>query len=205
MSQALYVQSRSKLTRDKLLAALARLLESHDLDSISIKDITAEAGCSVGAFYTHFQDKQQMLGELYQAYVTERGGLTGSFLRPDQWSGLSLAGVVAKLVSLTLAEYDQRGGLFRAFRAYREQLSAQDERDHMSLLYQGVQEILAPRLTHLENPTQAADFAFFAITSVGQAALVDRGRHADYLQLDRQTVQAQLVKMIVAYLGEPTE
>jgi AcrR family transcriptional regulator len=50
-------QARSRRTRDQLLSAGYRLVEERDLEAISIADIAREAGCSVGAFYFRFADK----------------------------------------------------------------------------------------------------------------------------------------------------
>ena len=50
-------QARSRRTRDQLLAAGYRLVEVRDFEAVSIADIAKAAGCSVGAFYFRFADK----------------------------------------------------------------------------------------------------------------------------------------------------
>ena len=44
-------QERSRATRDRLLAAGFGLVETRDFDALSVAEIAAAAGCSVGAFY----------------------------------------------------------------------------------------------------------------------------------------------------------
>src|SRR5262245_324974 len=50
-------QIRSKATQDRLIAAGYRLLTTRDLDDLSVAEIAMAAGCSVGAFYLRFENK----------------------------------------------------------------------------------------------------------------------------------------------------
>ena len=58
-------QARSRLTRERLIAAGIRLFEAREFDDIAISELAAAAGCSVGAFYHHFSDKE----DYYEAVV----------------------------------------------------------------------------------------------------------------------------------------
>ncbi len=51
-------------TRGALLRAGRRVLERKGLHKTRISDITGEAGVSVGAFYKHFQNKEDLLRQL---------------------------------------------------------------------------------------------------------------------------------------------
>ena len=51
-------QARSRRTRDRLLAAGRELLNRGAFDATSINDVARDAGCSVGAFYQRFPDKE---------------------------------------------------------------------------------------------------------------------------------------------------
>jgi len=51
-------QARSERTRDKLLEAGQALLAQGGFDDVSIAQIAKHAGCSVGAFYLRFKDKE---------------------------------------------------------------------------------------------------------------------------------------------------
>jgi len=52
-------QSRSRKTRDQLLAAGFKLLRRKHFDELSVADIARTAGCAVGSFYLRFVDKDQ--------------------------------------------------------------------------------------------------------------------------------------------------
>jgi len=60
------VQTRSKATRDAMLAAGRALLASNDFGSLTIADIAASAGVSVGSFYGRFRDKEAFFAVLVQ-------------------------------------------------------------------------------------------------------------------------------------------
>ena len=64
-------QARSRMTRDRLLAAGRHLLERGAFEATSIADIAAEAGCSVGAFYQRFADKEAFFAVVMQSALAE--------------------------------------------------------------------------------------------------------------------------------------
>src|SRR3954469_7840453 len=59
------------MTRDRLLAAGRHLLERGAFEATSIADIAAEAGCSVGAFYQRFADKEAFFAVVMQSALAE--------------------------------------------------------------------------------------------------------------------------------------
>jgi AcrR family transcriptional regulator len=61
------VQPRALATQDALLAAGRRLLRERTLDELSVAEIAAESGMSVGSFYGRFTDKAS-----YFAVLRER-------------------------------------------------------------------------------------------------------------------------------------
>ncbi|MGC1459445.1 MAG: TetR/AcrR family transcriptional regulator [Steroidobacteraceae bacterium] len=65
-------QVRSRKTRDALIAAAWKQLQSHSWQDISINDIVKTAGSSVGAFYSRFSDKEALLEALAASWLEER-------------------------------------------------------------------------------------------------------------------------------------
>ena len=65
-------QTRSRKTRDALIAAAWRLLEDQPWQVISISEIVKAAGCSVGAFYSRFADKEALLESLAAGWLEKR-------------------------------------------------------------------------------------------------------------------------------------
>lgn len=65
-------QARSRKTRAALITAAWKLLQSHPWQLIAINDLVKSAGCSVGAFYARFADKEAMLEVLASEYLERR-------------------------------------------------------------------------------------------------------------------------------------
>jgi len=64
------VQPRARATRDAMLRVGRALLQERDFDELSIADLAAANGLSVGSFYGRFRDKASFLA-LLQQQVTE--------------------------------------------------------------------------------------------------------------------------------------
>ena len=65
------LQTRSQRTQAKLLDAAAELFADKGLSATTVADIAARAGCTTGAVYHHFKDKQALLFALLQRMSEE--------------------------------------------------------------------------------------------------------------------------------------
>ena len=65
-------QTRSRKTRDALLAAGWKLLVKCSWDRLSVNDIVAEADSSVGSFYSRFADKDSYFDSLAAQWLERR-------------------------------------------------------------------------------------------------------------------------------------
>ena len=65
-------QKRSEATLARILGAARTLLATRDLDDITVEDIAREAGVSVGALYTRFKGKDELLTHLLDATQREQ-------------------------------------------------------------------------------------------------------------------------------------
>lgn len=101
-------QARSRATRDALIEAGIRLVEERDFDTLSIAEIAAAAGCSVGAFYFRFADKDAYFRALIAATVEDGLALF------EALAATPAERLVGRLVALTLKSYRRRRGLLRA-------------------------------------------------------------------------------------------
>jgi AcrR family transcriptional regulator len=63
-------QDRARQTRDRLLESGRALLQTRDLDQLSIVELSSAMGLSVGSFYGRFRDKAAYF-EVLQELVTE--------------------------------------------------------------------------------------------------------------------------------------
>ncbi len=60
-------QRRSVQTRERIIQSVAALLEADAYSAATVQDIVSAAGCSVGAFYGRFKDKDAALFAIYEA------------------------------------------------------------------------------------------------------------------------------------------
>lgn len=59
-------QLQAEQTKDKLFYAAAELLAERDFDEITIRDIVARAGVSIGTFYHYYATKMDVFYETYR-------------------------------------------------------------------------------------------------------------------------------------------
>jgi len=104
-------QERSLITRERIVAAAEKVFADKGYEGARISDIAKRAGCSVGAVYFRFADKDALffaIAESFRAGVRERlPALTQRpFASPDE--------VVEQYVTVVAAQLRERRGLFRA-------------------------------------------------------------------------------------------
>jgi AcrR family transcriptional regulator len=102
-------QRRGEQTRDRLLVVGKRLIARRDFDSVSVAEIAQEAGCSVGAFYQRFRDKDAFFGALVAHYVSAARATTVSLFEAHDDDRL-----IGALVLATATRFRNNTGLIRA-------------------------------------------------------------------------------------------
>ena len=79
---------RTRLTRRKLLDAAKRVFAKDGFEAARLEDIAAGAGYTRGAFYAHFESKEDIFFALLDEWVGERiESLTSALLRHDDPQG----------------------------------------------------------------------------------------------------------------------
>ena len=66
--------SRGGRTRSRIVAAARVVFERDGYVDARLTDITAEAGCAIGSFYTHFNDKAAVLQAVLDLVRDENAG-----------------------------------------------------------------------------------------------------------------------------------
>lgn len=102
-------QARSRKSRESFMEAGRRLAEQHNWEELSISKLAEEAGCSVGAFYQRFENKDAFLLVLIHDMIADvRGGLQSLY------AGTPAALLPDALVAQSIANFRKRSGLIRA-------------------------------------------------------------------------------------------
>src|SRR5581483_2697008 len=64
-------QARSRQMRDQLFAAAQDVFAARGYEGARIADIARAAGCSVGAIYQRFRDKESLFNAIVTAFIAE--------------------------------------------------------------------------------------------------------------------------------------
>ena len=102
-------QRRSQKTYDALITTGFRMLEQKEWHSISIAELTREAGYSVGAFYARFRSKDDYFDALIQYQGVMREAALSKLL-----SSTPLSRLVAKIVEDSVNYYWNYRNYWRA-------------------------------------------------------------------------------------------
>lgn len=123
-------EESKELTRQALLRAALKLLSQNSFDSISLREVTKEAGISPTAFYRHFDDMEELGLEL----VDESFGSLREMLREARSDPALITNAIDKSVETVVLSAERNklhfrfiareryGGVKRIRKAIRRQL-----------------------------------------------------------------------------------
>ena len=95
-------QTRSQETQAKLLDAAATLFAEKGLASTTVADVAARAGCTTGAVYHHFKDKQTLLFALLRQMSDEYRATIRAAVDPARWEGASCLEILRAYLEFAL-------------------------------------------------------------------------------------------------------
>jgi AcrR family transcriptional regulator len=107
-------QSRSLLKHQALLEAGRRLLDTQDLGTLSVAQLTRDAGMAVGSFYSRFADKEAWFAELLRVTGEQVLADTAAMLTSARWQRAPTGRKVALIVCHIVDIHRIHRGIFRA-------------------------------------------------------------------------------------------
>lgn len=150
-------QARSQATFDRFLDAVESLLAERDYAEITVADIVARAGRTVGSFYTRFCDKDAALLAVCQRRWARDRRYLQDFLAPERWADRPLEDVVRAGYELLVELYRNPPPLLRA-----ALLKATDDPEfsaHRSVIFDEMvelaQRIILARRAEIAHPDPA--------------------------------------------------
>jgi AcrR family transcriptional regulator len=105
-------QARSRAMRARILVAAEEMFASKGYDGARLSDIAEVAGCSVGAVYFRFKDKDALFSAIAESFRDE--ARTGVSRLLENAEGLAPAAVIRTFVTAGAARLSRHKGLFRA-------------------------------------------------------------------------------------------
>jgi len=109
-------QERGRASMLRMLEATELQLRNSDFDEVTVQDIVAEAGTSVGSFYSRFLSKTGLLQCLQERFVSERRDLIRGVLDEARRCNASLEERLGMLLHALEGHVVQRAGLARTLR-----------------------------------------------------------------------------------------
>ncbi|MFO0945597.1 MAG: TetR/AcrR family transcriptional regulator [Planctomycetota bacterium] len=109
------VQARSQKTMERILDATEKLMRKRPFREIAVAEIAQEARAAPTSLYARFENKQAILGALFERHAHSHQQLFDQLAEPGQWNGVPLAIVLRKTFPAIVDSYRARQGLLRAF------------------------------------------------------------------------------------------
>lgn len=203
------LQARSRESLAKMLDAAERILERKEFDEMSIADIAAEAGLSVGAFYTRFRSKEALLAVLHERYEHERlEFLTNAFAAADR-PGAGLAERARAFTGAIIALFRSRRGVLRSLvlKNWRQGTETTGRtRQRVDAIVEAARKLLLAARSEIKHPD--ADMA----VRTGIASVLAAARESIVLRpaglpgapkLSDDALARELAIMLHAYLTSP--
>ena len=106
-------QARSVDAIQRIAIAGQELFAARDFDAVSVADIAAAAGISVGAFYTRFPSKEHLVVHLMRDLADEMMALMDREMSPASLVDASVAEVVRRYLSMVAGAFVRHRGLLR--------------------------------------------------------------------------------------------
>jgi len=200
-------QARSAATLHRLLDAAEALIEHKGVADVSVPDIVARAGSSVGGFYARFKDKDELLRALEERFLGQMRGVLDELAAPERWAGAGIAEIVRAGVHTLLRVFRERRALLVAFmgRAALGRREGLNEvlalRREASARFVALLKDRRERLAH-PAPDVAVDLAVQLVFGLMHQRIVfGELRVGDRLLSDDELAD-ELVRNVLGYLGD---
>jgi AcrR family transcriptional regulator len=174
------MQSRSRDTETRLLAATLQLLGEGGLEACQIPAIAARAGVAVGTIYRRFRDKEALLDRVF-LWAGEMGAASSGEIeaRLAQTGGLSPA--IRILVEAFTQGYVANATFYQAFARYAERRDDPAfhealQRTRAGMLERTVEGLISAGAAEgLALDHRDVGFALTALTATLNATVIKRG------------------------------
>ncbi len=197
-------QARSQATLERLLDGAEALISDKGFDDVTVAEIAARAGFSVGAVYSRFQDKQGVLHALQDRFVEEANLTIDDAFDPSRWRGASIEEIVGELMVFLVEIHRERRGVLRELLSRTTREASMVERKERLVAHVGehLQALLLARKDRIGHPEPAAALRFglrFALATLEQAILFDETGAYGIPDSDER-LAAELTRAYLAYL-----
>ena len=198
-------QDRSRATHDALLQAFRRLLRGKSLGDISVAEIAAAAGTSVGGFYARFAAKEALLVPLTEDVLSDA--------RHAMDAALDAPGVAASLPRIVEAYVSAMVQQFREHRSTLQHIRQGASGDTATAIARLVHEFNVWAHTRFRtlalehrasirhrSPAQAVELALFIGSASAREAILSENWKSYDIRPDDALLVAEISRAMRQYL-----
>jgi AcrR family transcriptional regulator len=199
-------QHRSQARQAAMISTGLQILEQRGFDALSIAELTAANGFSVGSFYARFEDKDAFFRAIQTTALQQLAARAEELLAPERWKGASAGEVLTAFVEFFVGTVRRHRGFLRAVLQHESTQPGvwTPMRECGAALAALLQPILGPKLPRLPRHQREAQVGFAVQVLYGtliNAVLHDPGP----LALEDKALIRELVRMMSRYLGLKTK
>jgi AcrR family transcriptional regulator len=201
-------QARSRQSLEAIVEATKAILAEKGREGVTVPEVIARAGSSVGAFYGRFEGKEALLNYVSQQLFRESGQKWQEFFDPARWQGASALTIVREMIQANVTCSRDDEAFMRAINTHwRAQEPDPALREAAAEYYQALFAsfttlLLARRaeMTH-PDPERAIEFAL-EFLDVFLTERIYFGKHQlTPVQRSDEELVTELTRVFASYLG----
>lgn len=198
-------QARSERTLQRILDSAEQLIRDKGLADVSVPDIVAHAGSSVGGFYARFHDKNELLRAIEERFFNRMRDRVEGLAEPSRWGALSLPEIARVLIHELVQTGNRERPLIEAilYRAAHDPGIRDDGLRFRRRVSSRIGSVLvrhADAIRHPE-PAVAIDLGIQAAFAVMLQHIVFGATMAGGRALSDARLEIELTRVFLGYLG----
>ncbi|MAG33888.1 MAG: hypothetical protein CL908_23655 [Deltaproteobacteria bacterium] len=196
-------QARSQQTHERLLDSAEALIADKGFADVTVAEIAARAGFSVGAVYSRFRDKMGLLHCLQVRFTEEAHLTTDVAFDPDRWRDASIEEIVTELVDFLVEIHRERRGVLRELRIRTRKAQPRLREDGLlAHISECLLALLLARTNRIRHPDPDVAIAFglrLVFGTLEQAILFGETGHYGIPASDEKLAE-ELTRAFLGYL-----
>jgi len=194
-----------------LLDSAEALIADKGFDDTTVAEIATRAGCSVGAVYSRFRDKQGVLHSLQDRFVDEANLTTDDAFDAQRWQGASIEEIIGELTVFLVEIHRERRGVLRELSSRTKSDPSMIERKERLVAHVGehLESLLMARAERIRHPDpiEAIRFALRLVLSTLEQTLLFDETGAYGVPSSDERLAKELARACLAYfdLTDPSQ
>ena len=204
------LQRRSLKTQRKILKVVEKLLQESRFEQATVQDIVRQSGCSIGAFYGRFKDKNAALFSFYDAHCVQLESSAMVILDSDGSKEKSLARILSGFVEATVGHTLDHAEILKSgtikFSDEEGDPFLDRARKLNGRLYRALVDVLLARRDEFDHPDVRLG-ALFVLGIVGGLTrdAITTGQKLMETSVSAEVLQSELTRIVLGYLGVATK